>query len=359
MSEAADDNEPDESHTEQLLSNLADSPEGQRLARMFGMPVTPAREDLSAFGRWKLRFRWEKSGLKAGLFLNDMRLFLFSGDEWHAYHFHGNRVEEAIWVDTKVDHDRRAKWIAAKGSIRAYPEDDANISICEFVFEGDEVDVRILHMLDGHTVPAIAGSFDVNSERLASADSAGEVILWDSASGTALGRMHSVIERISSISYYPNPAVDRLIVNNQNGEFEVLDFQTNTSLGHSRLLVKGRGANVWHSADLKYIVAADEFGRQEIVSAESLEAIEKSQWFGIFLSNCVSDGQRVNAIKNATGQVWLFEREGVEGDYTSIDVVPPGDGKVTSMAISADGTVFATVFDKQELRVWERLPNAV
>ncbi|HEY7810949.1 MAG TPA: WD40 repeat domain-containing protein [Allosphingosinicella sp.] len=345
---------------QRVADALSDNPAAARLLRLFGTPVLPPRPEISAFGRWRRRFVWEaESRLRLGLFLPDLRLAFWTGDGvWNFYHATENKVSERVLIDTSEDKARKAEWLAAKGSVRVYARENGNVAVWEYQFPDDDVKVSETPPLVGHGARPVAAEFDVNSDRFASADLDGEVILWDWPSRSVLGRMHSVISGISSLSHYPDPLVARLVANNTHGEFEVLDFGNATSLGRGKLTIKGAGASAWHAADLAYIVGADEFGRQDVVSSASFEPIDKAQWFGVFVGNCVSEHQRVNAFKNATGQVWLFEREGGEtGEYTMLDIVPPSDARVTSMAVSPDGRFFATALDKRVLNVWERIPE--
>jgi hypothetical protein len=218
---------------ERIVDLLADNPAAAKLLAMLGEPVLPPRTDLSAFGRWRLRFTWEKNDrMRLGLFLPDLRLTVWTGGGvWNFYHTAENRVSERVFVETEDDCARKAEWLAAKDSVRVYPSESGRLSIWEYRFPDDTVEVSESVVLDGHRATATAGRFDVNSERLASADREGEVILWDWRNSAILGRVHSVVSRITRVSFYPDPSAQRLIVNNQEGEFEILDFETSTSIG--------------------------------------------------------------------------------------------------------------------------------
>ena len=321
--------------------------------RRFGSLPGNGRDDLSSHGRWRLAFEHtHHKSLWVGLISEDHRLFARSGRDWHAYD-HETRKMEFLWADDDEDVERREERLAAKDGFRLYASEDGSIIYYQLITSGMDVTCSEVQFLRGHGAKPIAASFDVNSDRFVSVDESGEVILWDWTAQRIRNRATTVIENPVELSFFPNPAIDQVVVNDANGRFELLDLHAGKSLGHSRLAVRGPGASVWHSLDCLHLVASDNMGRWDIVSAVGFEPIDREDWLAIFTTNRVA--RDVGVYRSALGPIFIFEyREGGPGNGLSADLLPPLDKQVTSMALAPDGRLLATVLEDRTLRIWER-----
>jgi hypothetical protein len=338
---------PDKPSMAQLLRRFEDT---EGFVNRFGKSKPPYSDDISSHIRWRLRFsRVFAIPPKRGLFFGNGDYSFGVGNDHATYKRAVNDIELFPLPESLL---APAEWIAAKDLFRLFGEPKGSISIYEYD-RSDIGNVKGPEFLEAHKSRPVHGHFDVNSNRLLSADDRGEVIIWDFSTRKVLYRFRSFLTSIVNSSFCHLDG--RIIVNDRDGAFEIFDPLTGRSLDHSKLKIRGDDAHVSFSVDANHLIGSDGADRWDVVDAETLEPLEKWRWGGVWVSNCVSQDERVNVLKSASGVAWVLERSADTGEMTNLDVLPPSDKRISWMAVSEDGSAVATVIEKRELRIWERV----
>jgi len=316
---------------------------------VFGRSRRPYSDSHSSHARWTLRFASTfDEPVLPGLFVADPARYVFRCGNYH-YQIDLESWEKKSFDLSKIDpfYDKPDKWLAARGGERVY---STGAAIYILVINAETFEVSDPEFLYEHREDVAHIAYDANSDRVMSCGNKGEILIWDWPNRRVLHRVQSVVDNAVGASF--SHLDGRIIVTDNQGNFEVLNPIHGRSLIRGKAQIRGKGSHVSLSVDGNYFVGSDATDRWDVLDVVTLGPVEIREWDSIWVSNCVASEKMCSVFKSASGLLWVLEKR-TDEQYT-MDLLPPVSRRASTMAISKNGLVIAQVLEAKEVRIWER-----